>query len=69
MFAEFEIAIHEVVEKGGALSGQKLTQIYGDILRRYHGHAEGVMAIDDLVTIEWAYIPHFYRAFYVFIEL
>lgn len=66
MFAEFELAIHEVVEKGEALSGQKLTQIYGDILRRHHGHEQGVMTIDDLVTIEWAYIPHFYRAFYVF---
>lgn len=66
MFAEFELAIHEEVEKGGALSGQKLTKIYGDILRRHHGDAEGVMKIDDLVTIEWAYIPHFYRSFYVY---
>ena len=24
------------------------------------------MKIDDLVTIEWAYIPHFYRRFYVY---
>ena len=24
------------------------------------------MKIDDLYTIEWAYIPHFYNAFYVF---
>jgi oligoendopeptidase F len=22
--------------------------------------------IDDLYTVEWAYIPHFYRLFYVF---
>jgi len=66
MFAEFELAIHEVVEKGGSLSGQKLNQIYGDILRRYHGDAEGVLKIDDLVTVEWAYIPHFYRRFYVY---
>ena len=66
MFAEFELAIHEVVEKGGSLSGQKLSQIYGDILRRYHGDAQGVLKIDDLVTVEWAYIPHFYRRFYVY---
>jgi oligoendopeptidase F len=25
-----------------------------------------VVKIDDLYTIEWAYIPHFYRRFYVF---
>ena len=66
MFAEFELTTHEIVEKGGSLSGQKLSQIYGDLLRRYHGDAEGVMKIDDLVTIEWAYIPHFYRRFYVY---
>lgn len=66
MFAEFELAIHEEVEKGGSLSGAKLSQIYGDLLKRYHGHADGVMKIDDLVTVEWAYIPHFYRRFYVF---
>ena len=24
------------------------------------------MKIVDLYTVEWAYIPHFYRAFYVF---
>jgi oligoendopeptidase F len=66
MFAEFELAIHDEVEKGGALSGSKLTKIYADILRRYHGHDQGVMRIDDLVTIEWAYIPHFYYNFYVY---
>lgn len=66
MFAEFELAIHEQVEKGGSLSGQQLTKIYGELLRRYHGDALGVLKIDDLVTVEWAYIPHFYRDFYVY---
>jgi len=66
MFAEFELAIHEEVEKGGALSGDKLTRIYGDILKRYHGHEQGIVKIDDAVTVEWAYIPHFYYNFYVY---
>jgi oligoendopeptidase F len=66
MFAEFELAIHETVEKGGALSGPKMSQIYGDLLRRYHGHDQGVLRIDDLVTVEWAAVPHFYRNFYVY---
>ncbi|HNX51198.1 MAG TPA: M3 family oligoendopeptidase, partial [Thermoanaerobaculaceae bacterium] len=38
MFAEFELAIHQVAEKGEALTGQRLTEIYGELLRRYHGH-------------------------------
>lgn len=66
MFAEFELAIHEEVEKGAPLTGDRLTKIYGDLLRRYHGHEEGVLTIDDAYCIEWAYIPHFYYDFYVF---
>jgi len=66
MFGEFEQKTHEVVDKGEPLSGEALSKIYGEILRRYHGEAQGVVKIDDLYTIEWAYIPHFYNAFYVF---
>ncbi len=66
MFAEFELKIHEAVEHGESLTGEKLSEINGDILRRYHGDSQGVLKIDDLVTIEWAYIPHFYRDFYVY---
>src|SRR2546422_875495 len=66
MFAEFEREVHARVDRGEPLSGDKLTQIYGEILRRYHGDKEGVVKIDDLYAVEWAYIPHFYRPFYVF---
>ncbi len=66
MFAEFELEIHTLVEKGEALSGKRLTQIYGDILKRYHGHDKKVMVIDDAYTLEWAYVPHFYYNYYVF---
>jgi len=66
MFAEFEREVHARVDRGEPLSGDRLTQIYGEILRRYHGDREGVVKIDDLYTVEWAYIPHFYRLFYVF---
>ncbi len=66
MFAEFELAIHELVEQGEALSGKRFTEIYGEILRRYHGQDQGVMEIDDAYTVEWAYIPHFYYDFYVY---
>ncbi len=66
MFAEFERTVHAKVDKGEALSGAGITKIYADILRRYHGHAEGIVKIDDIDTVEWAYIPHFYNAFYVY---
>jgi oligoendopeptidase F len=65
-FAEFELRIHEMAEKGESLTGEKFSQIYLDILKKYYGHDKGVMNIDDLYAIEWAYIPHFYYNFYVF---
>ncbi|WP_262691328.1 oligoendopeptidase F [Kordiimonas aestuarii] len=66
MFAEFELRIHEMAEKGEALSGKKMTELYLELLRKYHGEEEGVMQIDDTYGVEWAYIPHFYRNFYVY---
>jgi oligoendopeptidase F len=66
MFAEFELKINEEVESGNVLTGAKLTSIYLQLLKRYHGHEQGVITIDDLYGIEWAYIPHFYYDFYVF---
>lgn len=66
MFGEFELAIHEAAERGEPLTGTKLSEMYGELLRKYHGEAEGVMKIDDAYTVEWAFIPHFYYEFYVY---
>ena len=66
MFAEFELKAHEAGEHGQALTGEAFTKIYLDLLKRYYGDAQGVVKIDDLYGIEWAYIPHFYNDFYVY---
>ena len=66
MFAEFELRAHDLVDAGEALTGKRFTEIYEDLLRKYHGADEGVMEIDSLYAVEWAFIPHFYRNFYVF---
>jgi oligoendopeptidase F len=66
MFAEFELAIHEAAQKGEALTGARLSSRYGELLRRYHGHEQGVVRIDEAYFVEWAYIPHFYYDFYVY---
>jgi len=65
-FAEFELRIHEKAERGEPLTGDVLTELYGEILKKYYGHDEEVCHIDDLYAIEWAYIPHFYYNFYVY---
>jgi oligoendopeptidase F len=65
-FAEFELRIHEMVEKGQPLTGASLDKLYLEITRKYYGHDKGVCLVDDYVAHEWAFIPHFYRNFYVF---
>lgn len=66
MFAEFELSLYEAVERGEALSGERISEMYGELLRRYHGHDEGVVHIADLYTNEWMFVPHFYYNMYVF---
>jgi oligoendopeptidase F len=65
-FAEFELRMHEKAEHGEPLTGDVLTELYGDILKKYYGHDKGVCHIDELYTVEWAYIPHFFYDFYVY---
>ena len=63
MFAEFELKIHETVEKGEALSGEGMNAMYLALLKKYHGPN---LQIDPVVAVEWAYVPHFYYNFYVY---
>jgi oligoendopeptidase F len=65
-FAEFELRMHQMAERGEPITGEALATLYLDITRRYYGHAEGVCVVDDYVRHEWSYIPHFYIGFYVF---
>jgi len=66
MFAEFELAIHEELEQGRPLSGERMSEMYCGLLRKYYGEADGVMKIDPEYCIEWAVVPHFYYNFYVY---
>lgn len=65
-FAEFELKIHELTEKGEALTGEKFHEIYLDLTRKYYGHDKGICIVDDYIKSEWSYIPHFYFNFYVY---
>ncbi|MFO7274720.1 MAG: oligoendopeptidase F [Bacillota bacterium] len=64
LFAEFEHIAHQRVESGEALTADVLDEIYYDLNKKYYG-TEG-MVVDDLIAVEWARIPHFYSAFYVY---
>jgi oligoendopeptidase F len=65
-FAEFELRIHEMAEKGEPLTGDVLNNLCLEITRKYYGHEQGVCIVDDEVKAEWAFIPHFYYNFYVY---
>ena len=63
MFAEFEQWAHEEHEAGRPLSKEKLCKKYFELNKLYFG--KGV-ALTKETQFEWARIPHFYRAFYVY---
>ena len=63
MFAEFEKITHEMTEKGEPLTCENMSQIYYNLNKQYFGDD---IVIDEQIAIEWARIPHFYNAFYVY---
>jgi oligoendopeptidase F len=65
-FAEFELRAHEMASRGEPLTAESLSKAYLEITRKYYGHDAGVSVVDDYVAVEWAYISHFYRPFYVY---
>ena len=65
-FAEFELRAHEIAEKGEAITGERLDALYAEITKKYYGHDKSVTVVDDYIAHEWAFIPHFYRTYYVF---
>lgn len=63
MFAEFELEAHKLAENDQPITATTLSDIYYDLNKKYYGKA---VKHDDLIRYEWARIPHFYRAFYVY---
>ena len=63
MFAEFENVAHQLVEQGEALTVETLCDIYYGLNQQYFGED---VDIDREISMEWARIPHFYNAFYVY---
>ncbi|MBF7083205.1 oligoendopeptidase F [Desulfallas sp. Bu1-1] len=63
MFAEFEKIIHEKTESGEALTPELLCSVYRGLNADYYGPE---IVVDREIELEWARIPHFYTAFYVY---
>ncbi len=63
MFAEFELLIHDLEEKGEVLTDEVLCETYLDLNKKYFTNE---VVSDDFIKLEWARIPHFYTSFYVY---
>lgn len=63
MFAEFEQISHDMAEKGQPLTADALSEKYLELNKMYYGDA---VCHNEQIRYEWARIPHFYRAFYVY---
>ena len=64
MFAEFEKISHEMAAKGIPLTKESLSEAYFKLNEQYYGET---CFMDPEIASEWMRIPHFYRAFYVYV--
>ena len=62
LFAEFESRAHDMYRNGTPLTAESLSTLYRELNLRYYDGVE----VGELHSVEWARIPHFYRAFYVY---
>lgn len=62
-FSEFEYEIHSIIEEGGALSIDRLRQLYREVYEKYYGPDYFLPEDRDLGCVR---ISHFYRQYYVY---
>lgn len=63
MFAEFELAVNEMAQRGEGITADALCALYRKLNEDYFGPG---MVIDEEIALEWARIPHFYYDYYVY---
>ncbi len=63
MFATWEWEAHKLGEEGKPMTKESFSKLYGELLKEFHGPAA---EYEELSSISWARIPHFYRGYYVY---
>lgn len=63
MFAEFELKINQLTQRGEGLTADACCEIYRKLNEDYFGSD---IVVDDEIALEWARIPHFYYNYYVY---
>lgn len=62
-FAEFDLLVHTMAEKGEPITAESLMKKYRETYVRYYGPD---FVIDPELEVECLRIPHFYRGYYVY---
>lgn len=62
MYADFELRTHTAAEAGQPLTLEFLNEQFAEVQSLY---APGVV-VNEKTALNWARVPHFYRAYYVF---
>ncbi len=66
-FAEFELQAHKMAENDEPITGESLSKVYYDIVKKYYGNDQGTCIVDPYIAYEWAFIPHFVNyTYYVY---
>lgn len=63
MFAEFEKEIYDYDLEEEVITSEYLCEKYKSLIDKYFGPS---VTIDDVISCEWARVPHFYYNFYVY---
>ena len=64
LFADFELAAHELVERDQPITADVLNALYRERFEAYYGDA---VDVEDLTPVTWARIPHFFNTpYYVY---
>jgi oligoendopeptidase F len=64
LFADFELAAHERVERDEPITAEELNSLYKERFEAYYADA---VDVEDLTPITWARIPHFFNTpYYVY---
>lgn len=63
-FAEFERDMHARAQQNLPLTAEAINKAYADLTQKYYGPA---FTLGESDGIEWAFVSHFYRSFYVYV--
>lgn len=63
LFADFELQMHQMYERGEPLTADALSELYHKVASEYYAPE---VVIDPQYDFTWLRIPHFYSNFYVY---